>query len=243
MNLNGGTGVDKVSLIRLGAVTHSFDQNQRFVNLVFSILPSLTQATQTLQVTPPANANDAPPGDYMLFVLTRVNNVLVPCQAAAIIRISDGLVHGYPESVSAWQGSFTGDETNLLQSDNSYVVIDPAGLGMPDQPRAGVEVTTTAPTGSFSALTFRLEAHTTDARTQRIFLWNHLTSLWEQIGGDQNSSLQDKVFDVAVSGDPSRFIKAGSNAMKARIGWFDSVSSGPANPEARVDEVHWALKP
>jgi hypothetical protein len=45
-------------------VTHFFDQNTRFVALSF------TPTTGGLTVTAPANGNLAPPGLYMLFILS-----------------------------------------------------------------------------------------------------------------------------------------------------------------------------
>jgi hypothetical protein len=53
----------KVSLIRLGSVTHSFDMDQRLQWL------SLEEAAGGLWLTAPASANQAPPGYYMLFVV------------------------------------------------------------------------------------------------------------------------------------------------------------------------------
>jgi hypothetical protein len=61
--------ITSVALIRTGAVTHFFDQNARYVPLGFS------QTTGGLTVTAPANANLAPPGYYMLFL---VNGTGVP---------------------------------------------------------------------------------------------------------------------------------------------------------------------
>jgi fibronectin type 3 domain-containing protein len=55
--------VSKVSLIRFPSVTHAFDMNQRFQFLNFST------GSGKLTVQAPANANLAPPGDYMLFIL------------------------------------------------------------------------------------------------------------------------------------------------------------------------------
>ena len=52
-----------MSLVRSGAPTHGFDQNQRFVSLPFTAAPN------GLDVTAPADARVAPPGDYMLFIL------------------------------------------------------------------------------------------------------------------------------------------------------------------------------
>lgn len=55
--------VRKVGLIRLGAVTHSVDMEQRYVPLSFS-----TSGT-TVTARSPLNANLAPPGYYMLVVV------------------------------------------------------------------------------------------------------------------------------------------------------------------------------
>ena len=57
--------VAKVSLIRLGAVTHANNWGQRFMWLDFTRDP----ATDVIHVTAPADANLAPPGYYFLFVL------------------------------------------------------------------------------------------------------------------------------------------------------------------------------
>ena len=55
--------IAKVSLIRSPSVTHAFDQNQRFQFLSF------TAGAGKVTVQAPANANLAPPGDYMLFLV------------------------------------------------------------------------------------------------------------------------------------------------------------------------------
>ena len=74
------TGITKVSWIHVGSTTHTFDMAQRYMKLSF------TQAANGLNVTMPANANIAPPGYYMLFVL---NGSGVP-SVAKIIQISAG---------------------------------------------------------------------------------------------------------------------------------------------------------
>ncbi len=68
--------IDKVTLVRLAAVTHGFDQNQRYVELAKQLA-----SPDTLTVTSPGSPNDAPPGYYMLFV---VNNDGVPSRATYI---------------------------------------------------------------------------------------------------------------------------------------------------------------
>ncbi len=72
--------ISKVSLIRSPSVTHAFDQNQRFQFLNFTI------GAGKVTVTAPANANLAPPGDYLLFL---VDSNGVP-STGSFVRISAG---------------------------------------------------------------------------------------------------------------------------------------------------------
>ena len=72
--------VDRVTWVRLSSVTHSFNMNQRFNELTFQHHPGW------LGVTPPANANECPPGHYMLFL---INFDGVP-SPAAIVAINQG---------------------------------------------------------------------------------------------------------------------------------------------------------
>jgi hypothetical protein len=55
--------IQKVALVRLGAVTHSNNMEQRYLPLTF-----MAGAT-SLTASAPANANIAPPGFYMLFII------------------------------------------------------------------------------------------------------------------------------------------------------------------------------
>jgi len=66
-----------VSLIRMGSVTHHFNVDQRYLSLTFQVTGS------SVDVTAPANANLAPPGDYMVFI---VDTNGIP-SAAAIVKV------------------------------------------------------------------------------------------------------------------------------------------------------------
>ena len=55
--------IRKVAIVRLGAVTHSNNMEQRYIPLSF------TAGATSLTATAPANANVAPPGFYMLFIV------------------------------------------------------------------------------------------------------------------------------------------------------------------------------
>jgi hypothetical protein len=65
--------IASVALVRAGSATHAFNFEQRLVNLSF------TAGGGTLTLTSPPNANIAPPGYYMLFL---VNSAGVPSVAA-----------------------------------------------------------------------------------------------------------------------------------------------------------------
>jgi hypothetical protein len=69
------SSITKVALVKLGAVTHSNNMEQRYVPLSF------TSGSGTLTIAGPASANIAPPGQYMLFI---VNSAGVPSVAPII---------------------------------------------------------------------------------------------------------------------------------------------------------------
>ena len=70
--------ISKVVMIRLGSVTHAFNQNQRMTQLIFR------QGSGGLAVQFPGGANLTPSGHYMLFL---VNSNGVP-SVASIVKIS-----------------------------------------------------------------------------------------------------------------------------------------------------------
>jgi hypothetical protein len=63
INVSSNATIAKLSLIKLGSVTHGFNFGQRLVKLKFN------RSGGTLNVTAPTNANLAPPGYYMLFAV------------------------------------------------------------------------------------------------------------------------------------------------------------------------------
>jgi hypothetical protein len=99
------SGIAKVTLIRLPSVTHAFDQNQRLNALQF------TKGTGTVDMTAPANANLAPPGHYMLFIVNG-NGVpsigsILQLGAAAPVAPAPVLTSLAPSSATAGGPAFT----------------------------------------------------------------------------------------------------------------------------------------
>ena len=62
--------VSSVALVKPGAATHGFNQDQRYVPLSFI---RVTGSNPRLLVTAPPSMNHAPPGDYLLFVVDSAN--------------------------------------------------------------------------------------------------------------------------------------------------------------------------
>jgi hypothetical protein len=67
--------IAKVALIRAGTMTHSVNMDQRYLPLTFTV------SGGTVSATAPVNANLAPPGQYMLFI---IDDVGVPSVAAMV---------------------------------------------------------------------------------------------------------------------------------------------------------------
>lgn len=75
VTLGSSAAVSRVTLVRLGSATHGVNTDQRCLTLAHN------QAGNTLTVTAPAHGNLAPPGPYMLFVLSPTG---VPSVAASL---------------------------------------------------------------------------------------------------------------------------------------------------------------
>ena len=97
--------IAKVALVRLGAVTHSDNMEQRYIPLSF------TTGATGLTAAAPINANVAPPGPYMLF-LVDANGV--PSVARMVSVQSDGSPPTVTLTQPANGASFTAPATVSL---------------------------------------------------------------------------------------------------------------------------------
>jgi Domain of unknown function (DUF1929)/Glyoxal oxidase N-terminus/Fibronectin type III domain/Galactose oxidase, central domain len=137
------TSTTAVTLVRLSAVTHSFNMNQRLVRLAFS------QATGGLTVTAPSAGEIAPPGHYMLFLL---NTAGVP-SIARIVRLSNDALPlpAAPTDLSA--SAVSTSQINLSWTDNASnetgfrIERSSDGTSFTEISTVGANVTTYADTG------------------------------------------------------------------------------------------------
>jgi len=105
--------IQRFTLVRLGAVTHSFNMNQQFVPLTS---PSGGNGTWSVQVPSEYTQLRVPPGHYMLFAISRFGVPskaamvqLLPAGSRDLIMVSpadSGLVRPGPMVVAASIGNF-----------------------------------------------------------------------------------------------------------------------------------------
>lgn len=89
-NISTDTNIISVMLIRFGCPTHAFDQDQRAIELDFTIQHQAPD--YLLQIVPPADGYIAPAGLYMLFILSQGPNssVKIPSIAKVVtLRLAD----------------------------------------------------------------------------------------------------------------------------------------------------------
>jgi hypothetical protein len=67
--VTSGPAPKEAVLVGLGSMTHSFDENQRVVQLPVGAVVPGSNGTSVMVAGGPSDAWNAPPGDYMLFVL------------------------------------------------------------------------------------------------------------------------------------------------------------------------------
>jgi hypothetical protein len=86
--LNGANPATSVCLIRLASVTHGFDMDQRRVPLEIISASPVQDDLNWVVVRVPVNGNIAPPGYYMLFMLSEyAASQFAPCDLAAYVQV------------------------------------------------------------------------------------------------------------------------------------------------------------
>ena len=108
---SAGQAISRVTLIKTGAVTHSINMEQRFIELDF------TDNANGLEVALPESANVATPGHYLLFL---INNKGVPSEGH-IVRISttaEVVLPDYPTAVGDSVSASAGNSTTIIALSN-----------------------------------------------------------------------------------------------------------------------------
>ncbi|MDH3678715.1 MAG: DUF4214 domain-containing protein [Acidimicrobiia bacterium] len=91
IGVNSNVDIGRITLVKSGSITHSFNMEQRITDLPFTV------AGNTLNTTLPVNAAEVTPGYYLLTVLTTTG---VP-STSTMIRIAPGAVNPNPPVADA----------------------------------------------------------------------------------------------------------------------------------------------
>ncbi|MEM7455257.1 MAG: FISUMP domain-containing protein [Planctomycetota bacterium] len=143
-----------------------------------------------------------------------------------------------PDSFSIANGQFqSGDENDLALSDDSDLSISRSPFKI--QSRVIIETTGLSPTdvpGNFR-IRFEGAVFARSVVTQSIDLFNYSTQAWETIDSRSASRFADAVTEVVPTGDPLRFIEAGTGLTRARLR-FDSASQRQQFA-VNIDQIAW----
>ena len=130
--------ITKVTLLREASVTHTNSMSQSFQSLSF------TTTSTGLNVTMPANANIAPPGYYMLFILNgsgvpSVANILQVSSTAAAVGTVTGKVTNNQGAPISGASVSSGGNGAITGADGGYTLQVPGGTATVTAALAGYQ--------------------------------------------------------------------------------------------------------
>ena len=116
--------ITSVSLVRIAATTHHFDNDMRLIWLQIQ-----SSNSSNVTVSAPLNANLAPPGHYMIHLL---NGTGIP-SIAKIIKIPVNQASGGPDTISPYVGILTPKARAVIVGSSSGVTVNVNGTAFDSQ--------------------------------------------------------------------------------------------------------------
>jgi len=146
--------------------------------------------------------------------------------------------------------SSAGGIVELAESDDQYLVLDPEFLAFRYQ--LEITVDATSPSSAPSGLEFSYESRAFNfvgTVDQEIELFNYDSGQFETVD-TRLASAADTVVSLTPGGDPARFVQAGTDAMRARISyenslpfWVFSTQNLYLPYRASADHIFWTITP
>jgi hypothetical protein len=135
----------------------------------------------------------------------------------------------------------SGNLASLQNSDNDRLVMRPGITLGTSQPPIQIILNSTAPTASPNGFSLSLESSASFANVeQKVSLYNFNTELYEELDARLAKTTDDTV-TVTISSSTSRFIEAGTLAIRARVS-FLAVGPSLSFPwSGRIDKVWWSF--
>ncbi len=179
-----------------------------------------------INVDPVGNTSDVVLSGLAIYELPA--NEVTP----AIGKTADGVVTG-------------GQFSNVFESDNQYLAIDPEATQNPFKQKIEYIVQQVAPTSSPSSFGLRLEAKMLGGPAgdvmQNMHLWNYNTSSFE-IVDTRAMTTSDSVVEYSATGDLDRFVNQLTGEITAMVS-FNSFawSETPFFWSVEVDQLVWTI--
>jgi len=131
---------------------------------------------------------------------------------------------------------------DLLESDDSHLVVKLGFVLSSAEPPVWLELTGVAPETTASEVRFVLEAGANSAGlTQKISLYNYDTGAFEEVKTGV-ATTSDSVMEVSITDDAGRFVDPATGQMKARLTW---KANGPVTVfpwQIAIDRAIWKTK-
>jgi hypothetical protein len=161
-------------------------------------------------------------------------------------RVGGGHLIG-PATVTATAGIYrSGTAASATFSDNQYFVVEEGPPISVISPSVEMTAQSTSPSQTSTAMTLHVETSTSatpaNQVSQRVQMFNFTTGLYETVDTRAATS-GDNSFSITPVGDPSRFIQAGTRAIRARVSWFDPATLFSVGWVCSLDRVVWEVTP
>ncbi|HEY5780352.1 MAG TPA: galactose oxidase-like domain-containing protein [Lysobacter sp.] len=229
--------INRVTLLKTGSVTHSFNMDQRFLQLPFTVDGG------ELEVTLPANAYETPPGFYMVFIINddgvpseatmmRINVAGQTPPATATLTVNKVVVNDNGGTGTAANFSFSVNNSATpvaFEADGSNVLTLPAGTYSITEPAASGYATTYS---GCSNVVLAAGGNATCTITNNDIATSATLTVRKIVVNDSGGTKAASDFSFSVNGGAETAFEAdGSNVLTIAAGAYnvtEPVASGYA---------------
>ncbi len=149
-----------------------------------------------------------------------------------------------PQSFTIIRGLLvSGGLPDLLDSDDSRLVVRTAVFAPSIDPPVQIEVVGTSPTETPSELRFRFEGMASrNLIERRISLYNYVTQSYEELHV-AFAATSDEVVEIVVTSNASRFVEPGTGQLKSLMTWKAAAFSFFTGWNVGTDQTIWTITP
>jgi len=142
-------------------------------------------------------------------------------------------------------GSLSGGGlASLYTADDDRMIVTNGTTFLITQSPVTLELDTTMPTTALSKLDMVFEGHASlPGITQRLDLWNQVTSAWVNLSEKQASNGTDSVTVVTMTSGIGDYINGSNRNLRARIRFRDDMPAILATWQARADVAVFDIEP